>query len=361
MKQEIVLTTEQKQQLVDFWNSRKENPPSLAEMTEQLYPGQQKDGRSFEGRAIKQALSSMKIKASTTTNYVKKSDGVDISDAQKEFIRNHANMNYWEIARELFGKPGLTNLDIESRAVRQYMKEEGLIEEDKKEVLEDYKPPRKFEETLARINCYIPHKLDRNKLTPGQKKDIETTQAYLHDPRFLYLINASIQQRTRDLFEGSFIKYIYNKSDISLEELEQFINLASAVVSEVDSTAELSRLKVAQMELLDHSGIVSKAMADRITGLEKSIQETKNYQDKLIKTLQGERNKRIEQRMSKDSSISALIEAFKSEDHRRKMATFTESMDEKVRDALKEMQSMDGLIGEIWGIAPEEIVSNPKE
>ena len=46
------LSKDQQQQILDAWNSSKDEPPSLMELTELCF-GEGYDGRSKEGRAVK--------------------------------------------------------------------------------------------------------------------------------------------------------------------------------------------------------------------------------------------------------------------------------------------------------------------
>ena len=46
---EIILTDEHKKKILEEWNSRPSNPPSLAELTKLIY-GEGFDGRSQQGK-----------------------------------------------------------------------------------------------------------------------------------------------------------------------------------------------------------------------------------------------------------------------------------------------------------------------
>ena len=50
----IILTLEQKTKILGLINLNPTNPPSLKELTDNLYPDQDLDGRSFEGKAVKE-------------------------------------------------------------------------------------------------------------------------------------------------------------------------------------------------------------------------------------------------------------------------------------------------------------------
>ena len=69
MSEKIQLSEEQKQNIVNEWNSREENPPSLLELIKIAFPDKNVDGRSKEGKAVKAFLASRSIKARAAQEY----------------------------------------------------------------------------------------------------------------------------------------------------------------------------------------------------------------------------------------------------------------------------------------------------
>ena len=119
---EIELTQQQKDLIITTWNDRKENPPSLQELTQIVFPEIPNiDGRSKHGKAVKNFLASRDLKVKTKSEYTPK-DRLPLSDEQKDYIVNNAAvMSATELARELFNNHGLTNLSIEARTVQEYL------------------------------------------------------------------------------------------------------------------------------------------------------------------------------------------------------------------------------------------------
>jgi hypothetical protein len=63
------LTDKQKLDLLNTWNSRKDDPPSLLELIQDVAGFKGKDGRSKEGRAVKAYLASRQLKARGSHEY----------------------------------------------------------------------------------------------------------------------------------------------------------------------------------------------------------------------------------------------------------------------------------------------------
>ena len=66
------LTEEQEQIILNEWNSRPDSPPSLLELINLTFPDEGLDGRTKEGRAVKEFLASRDIKARASHEYQQK-------------------------------------------------------------------------------------------------------------------------------------------------------------------------------------------------------------------------------------------------------------------------------------------------
>ncbi len=172
---DIDLTQEQKDIIIKTWNDRKDNPPSLQELTQIAFPDiPNVDGRSKQGKAVKNFLASRELKVKTKSEYTPK-DRIDFTQDQKDYIVNNAAMmTAVDLARELFNNYGLTNLSIEARSVQEYLdtlpKNIQANTSDREDDQGEYKPPKNLERALVRVNKYVLNGLDKDKLTARQKK-----------------------------------------------------------------------------------------------------------------------------------------------------------------------------------------------
>ena len=231
-----VKISEQRQQtIIDEWNNRPSSPPSLKEMVQLAFPDVEEkyqDGRSKYGKCVKAFLASRDIKAKPSHEYVGRTD-VQLTDSMKEFILNNGHaMTDQDIARIIFEDNTLTNLHKETRLITEFKQEQGisqssLLPANSNPVpLEEYKPPRTINLIISRINKYVLDGIDKDKVTSTQRKDMESLIGYLHTYRFLHHISNFESQIDRDLYESSFIRYTYDKSDLTQEEVDQYIVLA---------------------------------------------------------------------------------------------------------------------------------------
>ena len=120
---EITLTEEQQLRILEEWNSRPNNPPSLLELIQVAFPDEKVDGRSKEGKAVKQFLATRKIDARRSHEY-KAKDKIELNEEQQEFVVNNAaTMSANEMARVLFKNPELMPLSQETRTINDFIKQ----------------------------------------------------------------------------------------------------------------------------------------------------------------------------------------------------------------------------------------------
>ena len=155
MAEEIILTEEQEKIIVDMWNSRPDDPPSLLTLIKEAFPGRNLDGRSKEGRAVKKFLATRKLKARGQHEYKPKRK-IQLTEEQKEFINNNITyMTPKEIAITIFQDQTITQTHQETRTVVEYVNTLGPSQEtyqDNSEIpMADYKPPGTFDKTLYRL------------------------------------------------------------------------------------------------------------------------------------------------------------------------------------------------------------------
>ena len=154
------LTEEQQLKLLEEWNNRPDNPPSLVELVKLAFDRDDLDGRSKEGKAVKNFLASRQIKPRKSHEYQAKGL-IELTEDQKEYVSNNcATMTGLEISKILFKNESLTNLSQETRSVLEYMKTipsniKYLNDTNDNIATEVYKAPRSEERTIVKINKYI--------------------------------------------------------------------------------------------------------------------------------------------------------------------------------------------------------------
>tara|TARA_Y100000588_G_C14264676_1_gene929303 strand:- start:107 stop:1192 length:1086 start_codon:yes stop_codon:yes gene_type:complete len=356
----INLTEEQEQAVLNEWNSRPENPPSLLELIQAAYPGTELDGRSKEGKAVKTFLAGHNIQALAAHQYQPKK--IELSEEHKEFVRNNfSTMSAVEIARVLFADRNLTNLNQESRAVDEYIKtlNPAIAYDAPTQIPEStYKPPKTQPVIINKVNKFVHEGIDKNKILPSQKKGLQSLIGYLHTYRFLHQINNYEGQTDRELFESSFIRYTYDKHDLTQEEVDQYIVLSTEVVIASNIQRRVERLQ----QHLDNSTEdtegrrIAMALVEAINTAQTEYNQCVNRQQKLLESLKEKRSDRLKKQIGETASILNLVEMWKEEKTREKMIKMAELRKQTVKDEIENISTMDEMKAKIMGISEEEIL-----
>jgi len=363
MSEEIfILTDIQQLRLLEEWNNRVDNPPSLAELVKIAFDRDDLDGRSKEGKAVKQFLASRQIKPRKSHEYEAKGL-IDLSNEQKEYISNNCHtMTGLEMAKILFKNETLTNLSQETRSVLEYMK---IIPsnikfnntENEEIPTGDYKAPRSEERMVAKINKYVLDGIDKTKITHGQKREIIAVIGYMNTHRFIHQINLYDNEPDRELFESTFIRYTYNKSDLTQEEVDQYIVLCTEVLISSNIQQTITVLQN-QIDLaIEEDGKIPMALVEASNTARKEYNDCVNRQQKLNNDLKVKRSERMSKYTKETASIINLVQMWKEEESRAKLLKMADMRKQIVEKEIDRLSNMDEIKAKILGISKDEILN----
>ena len=323
-----------------------------------------RDGRSKEGRAVKAFLSEIDLNAIPASEY-QKVEKPSLSDEHKEFIRNNkGTMKYVEMSRILFLNDKLTSLSAETRMVTEYCKsldgEDFEQSQGEEEENFEYKPPKHPDRVLSRINRYVLDSgIDKDRVTPRQKKDIERLMGYLHTFRFIHQISNYRNETERELFESSFVRYTYNKPDLTQEEVDQYIVLSGEVVIASNIQRRVGRLQ----RLLDETANdnegrrISMSLVEAINTAQSEYNSCVNRQHKLLSDLKQKRSDRLSKQVQDNASILNLVETWKEEESRKELIKMAELRKKTIKDEVGKLSTIDEVKARIFGLSVEEAVN----
>lgn len=365
MSEEVKLTKEQEAAILDAWNScEKNNAPSLLELIQDAAGFKGKDGRSKEGRAVKKFLASRKIKARGAHEYQKQSDQVTWTDEEKEFMLNNAEaMRPMEMARYLKKDETIQTLSAETRAVRDFLSSQGVnpgaIHEVEEGDSETYKPPKSIDRTITRVNKYVSEQINKDELNSTIRKNVERLMGYLSTYRFCHQINTYRTTTDRELFESSFIRYTNDKSDLTQEEVDQYIVLSTEVVISANIQRRVERLS----QLLDEASDdtegrrISMGLVEAINTAQTEYNQCVSRQSKLLDSLKEKRSARLSKQIKENASILNLVAMWKQEESRKQLIRIAELKKKAVEEEVEKLSSIDEIKAQIMGLTEEEALN----
>ena len=311
------------------------------------------------GKAVKKFLASRDLKVKTKSEYTPK-DRVEFTQEQKDFLTNNATMmTPVDLARSLFNNYTLSNLSIESRSVEEYLNtlpKQIRAVQTEEEQQGDYKPPKNQERAMVRVNKYVLDGIDKDKITAKQKKELNSLISYLHTYRFLHQIGTYLDSVDRDLFESSFIRYTYDKSDLTQEEVDQYIVLATEVVisSNIQETIQTLQEQI-NMEM-DSGQKIPMTLVEAVTSARTEYNQCVGRQQKLLNDLKVKRSERMQKQVKDNASILNLVQMWKDEETRNEMLKMAEMRREVLKGEIGRLSSMDDVKARIFGLTEEEVI-----
>jgi len=364
MPNNMELTPEQEAEALMIWNLTPSNPPSIDIMVKRIFKNEELDGRCNEAKSIKRCLAKHNLVAPTKTTYEPKTDSFLLTDEQKEFIRNNAQMmTSNEMARQMFANPTLHNLSVPTRAVTAFIKHELdsttiFRPEEQADIPEgDYRPPKSLVTALARVNQYVNTSLTKDGLNAQQKRGIEMLINYLHNFRFNKQINTFEVTSDRQTLEDAFIRYTYDKPDLTQEEIDQYILLATEGVRAFKAQR---RHEVLQMQLEGVTGSdadnvkISMGLTEAIGKASDEWDDCVKHQQDLLNSLKENRSKRLSKQLSDNASILNLVQLWKMEESRVKLLKMAALEQESISEEVDRLSSMEDVKAKILGLTKEE-------
>jgi hypothetical protein len=361
--EDLELTPEQEKIMLDTWNATPASPPSLAALSKAVF-GVELDGRTKEVRAIKKCLARHNLKSKAATVY-EPVGAIELTDEQKEYITNNAaNMNALEMAKILFKTQNLTNLNSETRAVNDFVKtlDTKVIysQKDVEDVpVTDYIPPNTLDKSLRKVNEYVNCGYDKARLNAIQKKGLEQLIGYLHTYRFIKQMNNYESEGDRKSCEDAFIRYTYDKPDLSQEEVDQYIQLSNEVVMGIKTQRRKEKLE-SMMERLSNNDTngaeLSMKLAEMIGKISTEYNLCIKRQQDYLDDLKEKRSHRLSKQIKDNASVLNIIHEWKQEEFRKRYLKIAEREQEAVAKELEKIDSIENIKARIFGLTRDEVL-----
>ena len=364
----IELDESQQLALLNEWNNRPDDPPYIKELIELVFPDvpeDMRDGRSKYGRAVKKFLSEKSLKAKVSHKYYPK-EKTELTEDQKEFISNNCGaMKPMEMAKVVFDDSSISPLDLRYKVLFEFLKtinnkvKYSDVTNEETAAEGGYSPPKSEARALVRVNKYVYNGINKEKVTTKIKRNLYTLIGYMHTFRFLHQIGTYNIETDRELFESSFVRYTWDKPDLTQEEVDQYIVLSAEVVIASNIQRRVERLQ----QLLDRNAEdtegrrMAMSLVEAINTAQTEYNQCVNRQTKLLNELKEKRSHRMSKMMQESASILNLVELWKDEESRHKMIKIAELRKKNVSNEIERLTSMEEIKSRIMGISEEEVLN----
>ena len=348
------LTNEQKTQITREFSRN----PDLKHITQIVFQDDSLDGRSKEGRAVRSFLINNNL--TFTTTLVPKVEEIDLDAEQKEFLMSsnvERGMNALEITRLTFKDREIQPLSQQHRTVMEFLRRyrPEIVDDNEMITNDKWSPPKSLSRAIKKVNDWAGQNFEEIEIQTKQKRMMEKLLFYLKSPRFVHFINQYSTIGDRDLFESEFVRTVWDKPDLTNDELNLYITVCTNYVRQKHIQQRIDKLNTMlndtdnERDLTMRLTEIIKATSDELNQCEKRIES-------LTKDLNGSRQARLKAKGEQNGSIAALVEAFQEREERDRMIMMAEMQTKLIEEEADRLESMDDYKARILGISKREIL-----
>ena len=364
----IELSKEEKKKIVDYWNKcikdKNHSGLDLPKIVDHVFPN--KNGTTKEGKAVKNFLASKDLKYKAQKPNIRE-DKVELDDKQKVFIsENFDKSSAMELAQILFPDRKIYPNSGELKAIKEFInneipqqaKDTGSFEKEEEKNKDNYSSPKSIAGLIPIVNRYCKTSYNKEKdLKEVEKKSLNVLLGHLNGYSFLHKINSYKKYEDRELFQSCFIRYCYDKYDITQEQVDLYLLLCGENVSQDNLKEYEEYLRETLKDKIDSDNTVNaKALTDAINNAQGKLNEsTKRIQD-LTKYLEAEREKRLKERGSGLADMTKLLEAWQFEKSRENIIKLAQLEKQAENEELERIKSLDDTLILIGGATEEELL-----
>lgn len=343
----IELTDEQK----TFIENNYKKITDLKTLTQKTFKNTRLDGRSREASLVKGHISKLGGKYKTT----KKKSGKQITftPKQKENIIQLANegLSSLKIAEIIFADRTVKRLSAEQKAVHKVIKEftPELLQSSETALGEEFHPPKNLGEALKLVNIASGQELEEPKLTANEREGIDCLIKFLSSPRLKSIIGSMASKEYRELFLYEFVRATWDKSDLTTEDVNLYINVCQDFINSKNITNHMEKLNQ-MLEEADDQFELKMNLIEALSTKSTEFNQCEKRMESLLRQLNTARTERLKTMRANNANILALVRAFQQEEERKRMLTLAKLQSQAVKDEIEKLENMDEWKARVMGI-----------
>jgi phage gpG-like protein len=328
----------------------------LSQLTKEVFEDDTLDGRTRQGRAIRAYLAEQEIEYST--RHVDKKDDVELSDCQKEFVRENCSpgVSSLELAKLAFSDSNIKHLSKEFWAVHNYISAEGLAAFAPENALNvRYSPPKADSKVIKKIFDCVAVEITEARMTVQYKRCIEALRKFMGAPRFLQVIETYTGLEDRNLFEAEFVRATWDKPDLTTDEINLYINVCMDYIHLKRIQSAMNKLNRMFDEAEDQQDLTVR-LAELLKTKSEEYNQCEKRMESLISKLQGDRSKRISSQVEKNASMLNLVQIFQEEEERKIMVRMAEMQQQTISEEADLLEKMPQWKSRVLGISKKDVI-----
>jgi hypothetical protein len=226
---------------------------------------------------------------------------------------------------------------------------------DESAINSQYFAPKSVSRVIKKINDYCQEELDEKQLNRQDLDNIESTTKFLSAPRFIQVINTYSAMDDRNLFEAEYIRSVWDKPDLTSDELNLYINVCMDYIHLKNISKAIDKLNRMFEECEDQRDMTVR-LAELLKTKSEEYNQCEKRQETLIARLNGDRKERIKNRHKDNASILSLVRVFQNETDRKRMVEMAEKQKLLINQEADELERMDVWKARVLGISKDEAI-----
>lgn len=351
---QLELTEGQKRQIQEEFSKN----PDLRHITQTVFENDSLDGRSKEGRAVRAFLINKNLEFNTTAP--QRVEEIELAVEQREFLMSdniERGMNALEATRLAFRDREIQPLSQQHRLVMEFLRSyrPEIVDDNDMITNDKWSPPKSLSRAIKKVNDWAGQTFDEISIQTKQKKMCEKLLFYLKSPRFVHFINQYSTIADRDLFESEFVRTVWDKPDLTNDELNLYITVCTNYVRQKHIQQRIDRLNN-MLNDTDNERDITLRLTELIKATSEELNQCEKRIESLTKDLNGSRQARLKARGEQNGSIAALVEAFQEKEERDRMIMMAEMQNKLIEEEADRLESMDDYKARILGISKKEML-----
>jgi hypothetical protein len=159
----------------------------------------------------------------------------------------------------------------------------------------------------------------------------------------------------RDLFEAEFVRSVWDKPDLTSDELNLYINVCMDYIHLKNISKAIDKLNRMFEECEDQRDMTVR-LAELLKTKSEEYNQCEKRQETLIARLNGDRKERVKNRHKDNASILSLVRVFQNESDRKRMVEMAEKQKLLIRDEADDLERMDIWKARVLGISKDEAI-----
>ena len=208
---------------------------------------------------------------------------------------------------------------------------------------------------VKKINLYCHEEINEEKMTREYMDNADNCIKFLGAPRFIQVINTYSAMDDRNLFEAEYIRSVWDKPDLTSDELNLYINVCMDYIHLKNISKAIDKLNRMFEECEDQRDMTVR-LAELLKTKSEEYNQCEKRQEALIARLNGDRKERIKNKHKDNASIISLVKLFQNEEDRKRMVDIANKQNLLVLDEANNIENMGAWKARVLGISKNDAI-----